>query len=60
MASEIVPMRTPVDIDTLDMINKKKLLAPEHDNEAVARAAQDIRTYYTTQLFPPDDPFYRI
>lgn len=58
LASEIVPMTIPVENDTLGMI-KNMLLAPADDTEAVDRTVQEIRAYYATKFFPPDDDFYR-
>ncbi|KAK4240426.1 hypothetical protein C8A03DRAFT_31453 [Achaetomium macrosporum] len=48
MASEIVPMTVPVELDTLAII-KKMLLAPADDNGAVDRAVQEVRAYYRTK-----------
>jgi hypothetical protein len=58
MAAEIVDMTFPIETDTLAII-KKMLLAPGDDSAAVDAAVRDIRAYYSTRLFPPDDPFYR-
>ncbi|KAK3309858.1 uncharacterized protein B0T15DRAFT_16321 [Chaetomium strumarium] len=54
MASEIVPMTVPLELDTLAII-KKMLLAPADDNDgAVDRAVQELRTYYRTTVSSPD------
>jgi hypothetical protein len=54
MASEIVPMTVPLELDTLAII-KKMLLAPADDNDgAVARAVQELRAYYRTTVSSPD------
>ncbi|KAL2199465.1 hypothetical protein P885DRAFT_30904 [Corynascus similis CBS 632.67] len=58
MAAEIVPTTVPIETDTLDII-KSMLLAQGDEEGAVNKAAQDIRSYYTARLFPPNDPFYK-
>ncbi|KAL2180575.1 uncharacterized protein P884DRAFT_81812 [Thermothelomyces heterothallicus CBS 202.75] len=58
MAADIIPSTYPIETDTLSII-KKLLLAQGDDNAAVGEAVHEIRSFYTTKLFPPNDPFYR-
>ncbi|KAL2023271.1 hypothetical protein VTK56DRAFT_3009 [Thermocarpiscus australiensis] len=53
MASEIVPMTVPVELDTL-AIMKKMLLAPADDDGAVDRAVQEVRAYYRAKASSPE------